>query len=117
MTILHLAAENNNPDAIRTILDAGANPNALEISGISPLGTAALFCNVEAIEALNGRVDPNARNETNNTPIHWVGVFKYGNEAETLRALLRCGCDPRIVNSEGNSGVKELEKYGVEYEV
>jgi len=112
-TLLHFAAEYDDPKAVMEILKAKADPNALDCSGISSLGIAACFCSQNAINALKGKVDPNMRNESGNTPLHVVGIFNYGDEEGTMRLLLECGCDPTIVNAQGESGLDELARHGI----
>ena len=51
-TPLHLAAANAGPPVIKALLAAGADPNALNRHGTTPLGAACALQRVAAVEAL-----------------------------------------------------------------
>lgn len=74
---LHYAADTNRwaPEAqaatIEYLLSAGADPNALDGSGVSPLHRAVRTRSAAAVRALlDGGADPHRRNRSGSTPLH-----------------------------------------------
>jgi ankyrin repeat protein len=74
---LHYAADANRWDptaqaeTIEYLLSVGAEPNALDSSGVSPLHRAVRTRSLPAVRALlDGGADPRARNKAGSTPLH-----------------------------------------------
>jgi hypothetical protein len=74
---LHYAADSNtwNPAAqaatIDCLIHAGANPNAIDKSGVAPLHRAVRTRCAAAVEALlAGGAEPRRRNKSGSTPLH-----------------------------------------------
>ena len=84
-TPLHWAAPYST-EAVRTLLDAGADPNTRDVSGKTPLHVAVLWGNAETVRTLlDAGADPNARDVSGRTTLHDAMVR--GN-AGTVTALL-----------------------------
>ena len=73
-------------------LQAGADPNARDESGSTPLHAAAMSATGEAVTALlEAGADPNAREVDGQTPLHWAAWSATG---EAVTALLEAGAGP-----------------------
>ena len=72
-TGLHYAALMNEVDAIRWLLDSGANINAQDANGSTPLHDAILHNNVKAIQMLlKGIPDLTIKNDKGNTCLEYA---------------------------------------------
>ena len=99
----------NNPDYfkqatakdVRQCLNAGANLNARDKDGLTPLHGAATFSQTPAIitTLLNAGADPNTRNKDGLTPLHFAAVFSKTPEVVTV--LLDAGAN---LNARTTSG-------------
>jgi len=101
-TALHLAIFGGQEDAMRLLLERGANPNALSTSDIAkvpPLGTAAFVRSAPLARVLlDSGADPNGRGEGGFTALHSAAQ----NEDEELaRLLLERGADPSLAADDG----------------
>lgn len=94
---LHLAAANNDPAQIRTLITAGANPNARDRSGRTPLHVAAFGSHDDAVAALiRGGGDPNA---LENDRYDIVTIAAVANDPELVRRAIKLGANPRNITS------------------
>ena len=103
-TALHLAIFGGQEDALRVLLERGADPNAVSTSDIAkvpPLGTAAFVRSVPLARLLlDSGADPNGRGEGGFTALHSAAQ----NEDEKLaRLLLERGADPSLTADDGRS--------------
>lgn len=104
-TPLHSASENDTEYSVaicRLLLESGANINAQEKDGYTPLHTAAYNAPNNAMFLLNNSADPNIKNKEGETPIFLASGFR---EIESVKSLLRAGADPGIVDAEGRNAI------------
>jgi ankyrin repeat protein len=79
----------------KTLLEEGANPNAKDIFGISPLHWATIDRNIEIILLLIDKgADINAKDNDGRPPI------SYSDDNETIKALLKAGAEPSLLYPE-----------------
>jgi ankyrin repeat protein len=98
-TVLHGVAGEDHPDMIRLLVDAGADVNAGNDMGHTPLHLAA---NVDAVRVLvTAGADVNARSLDGSTPLH-LAVEEPG-RVGVVEALLAAGAEVGAVNARGRT--------------
>lgn len=98
-TALHTAAGVDNVEAIRLLLDAGADIDARDITGMTPLHVAAMYSRGRASTLLLERgADLQARDSFGDTPLHTAAIF---GRTKMALWLTRQGADPCARNSAG----------------
>jgi ankyrin repeat protein len=101
-TPLLLAALFGNTEAVKLLLDAGADPRATTNDGASALMWGAR--NGEIVDRLIDRgADVNAKSKVGRTPL--IIAASYANNLDAVRALLAAGAD---VNAKDDSGTTPL---------
>ncbi|WP_341821498.1 ankyrin repeat domain-containing protein [Wolbachia endosymbiont (group A) of Myopa testacea] len=97
---LHLAARLGNLEAVEDLLGKGADVNAQNDIGNTPLHFAAENGHKEVVDALLGKdgINVNAQDKYNNTPLHLAAQMGY---AEIVKDLLDKGAN---VNAKDKSG-------------
>ena len=89
---------------IHALVEAGANPNALENNGDAPLTFAAAIENPAPVTALiKAGANPNLRMKGDLTPLH-VAAF-HNQNPDVITALVEAGADP---NSRAELGITPL---------
>ena len=68
-TPLHIAAYYNRGAAVQVLLELGANPNAQDLNGSTPLHLAVIQGSVEIIQLLRDYADLHVQDKASNTPI------------------------------------------------
>ena len=101
-TALHLAIFGGQENAMRLLLERGADPNVISTSDLAkvpPLGTAAFVRSAPLAQVLlDSGADPNGRGEGGFTALHSAAQ----NEDEELaRLLLERGADPSLAADDG----------------
>lgn len=104
-TYLHLAAWDDCPDIVRALIDAGANREAKNFSGLTPLFIAASRGRTATVRALvDAGANVHAKDRDHETALF---VAARHGHADTLSALIALGAD---VNPSGLSGINPLHK-------
>ena len=115
---LHYAADANhwNPtaqsDTIEYLVSIGADPNAVDKSGVTPLHRAERTRSMPAVQALlDGGANPKEPNKAGSTPLHLAvqntGRGESGSEhgrqqqIGIIRLLLECGASPTDKDGKG----------------
>ena len=93
---LHFAARSNpDPEVITTLVNAGADVNAQDGTGLTSLHYAVVY-NPEVLDALiNAGADLNVRESRGETPLHFAAAFSP---------------DPTVITTLLNAGVSVNEK-------
>ena len=83
---------------VRACLQAGADPEARDENGWTPLHVAA---NADIVAALlEAGADPKARDKDGDTPLHYAA---YHGQPDAITALLEAGADPKARGEYGNT--------------
>ena len=106
-TPLVYAIEQGNKDLVKTLLDAGANPNAKTQSEALPIFKA--IDNPELLEILvAAKADLNATNTVGETPL--FDAVRNGN-LPAVKALLAGGANTQVTDSSGTTPLQLAEQY------
>jgi len=90
-----------SPELVKLLLAKGADPNARDGQGATPLlKAAASGRNTEVIGLLLAAgADPNALDAQRLTPLHWAAIYN----AQALPLLLKAGAMPNAADDDGNT--------------
>jgi ankyrin repeat protein len=89
-----------NADALAALIAAGADVNAHDIYGFTPLHIACCRGSINTVKALVvAGADVNAQNVNRRTPLHYACN---GGHAQVVQLLLEAGADSAIRNNNGN---------------
>jgi hypothetical protein len=106
------AASDGDAARVKELLRKGANVNARDESGHTPLHHAAYRGHAEVAELLLERgADVNARDKDGHTPLHWAAAEGY---ADVARLLLERGADPSIRDRDGRTPLDVARERGHE---
>ncbi|KAG2445106.1 hypothetical protein HYH02_008973 [Chlamydomonas schloesseri] len=109
LALLGLARDNKADDIRRAIKDEGLKPDAANEFGQTALHVAALWGNVEAIQALvECGADVNITNSRGSTPLHF-GASAKKNTLAACQALLDAGADTENVDMMGRQPYEMAE--------
>ena len=101
-TDLYIAAELNLPVLIISLLKAGADVNAKNKYGWTPLHKAAMRDASETVEVLlKAGADVHVKGNDGDTPLHKAARWTARDASETVEMLLKAGAD---VHAKGNNG-------------
>ena len=99
LTLLHVAAADNDHEQVKLLLEFGADVNAKNKDGWTPLHDAAAPNAVRVAQLLISHgADVNARGKNGRTPLHQAAR---GYAAEAARLLIDRGADVNATNKNG----------------
>jgi uncharacterized protein len=111
-TPLHLAAFFGRTDAVRLLLDRGADANttATNDTRVAPLHSAAAGGDREAVRLLLAAgADPNARQRGGFAPLHAAAA---AGDRELAELLLDAGAEPAAETDDGRTPADLAREYG-----
>lgn len=98
---LRAAVKAERLEEVRGLLEEGADPNARDERGLTPLHVACTKGNVELVKLLlEHGADPNAVGGAGLTPLH---VAAYSGHQGVVEVLLKWGANPSLVESSGKT--------------
>jgi ankyrin repeat protein len=101
VTLLHLAALHDEPEAIRLLIRHGARVDASDALGLTPLHWAAVRGAARAAAALlQAGADASRPSRTGIQPIHLAA------DLATLRLLLNAGANPNALDGAGGTPLR-----------
>jgi hypothetical protein len=105
-TALHAAACEGNEKITRLLLEAGANPNARDKEGATPLHIAVQHGNAieVAIALIEKGADVNAQESNGQTPLHRAA--NYGHK-DACRILVERGANKDIADENGRKAIDQ----------
>lgn len=109
--VLHQAARlTNNPTIVRLLLQAGADPNAPDDDGLSPLHHGARNSDPMVVRhLLDAGADLNARENDGYTPLHYAAA-QSGN-GRVIKLILDRGAEPLAESSDGRTPLHSALRY------
>lgn len=112
--VLHQAAQfTSNPTIVRLLLQAGADPNAPNDSGLTPLHAGAWNSNPMVIShLLDAGADLNARENDGYTALHYAAA-QSGN-GRVVKLLVDRGADPLAESNDGRTPLHSALSYRAE---
>jgi ankyrin repeat protein len=100
--LVRVAHHNRNPEVIKFLLNAGANPNTRYLSNWTPLMSAAQWNNPAVVQALiEAGADVNAKGDDGETVIMYAA--KWNRNPEVITTLIEAGADPMVKDPYGSN--------------
>lgn len=105
-TLLHTAAEYDQPEIVTYLLEKGADINAKTYTGYTPLMTAVLSDNISVVEVLMRKnPDVAAKDSIESTVFHQIARSNSGNDPKDILNLLLQNNPPiEVLNMQDNVG-------------
>ena len=109
-TSLIIAANEGKINAVKLLLDRGADPNLRDETGASALYCAANWGKVNVVKLLLDRgADPNLKDGIEDTALHHAA--RDGHD-HVVRVLLEARADPNITSEDGDTSLHYGARYG-----
>ena len=101
---------NASPATVETLLTAGANPNAGQASGLTPLMIAAETGSVPIVQALLAHgAKVNAKTVNGSTALMWAVTYRHH---EVARGLIAAGADVHVSSTKGFTPLLNAARIG-----
>jgi ankyrin repeat protein len=107
-TPLHYAARSGRGEAAALLLSRGANANAANDMGATPLHRAVEWPVVVDVLLERG-VDANARDDRGRTPLHWAAAYP---TPQVAQRLLAAGADVNAADAQGLTPLHVAARWG-----
>ena len=102
----------DNPAIVQLLLQAGADPQAVDNEGLTPLHRGAVNSNpVVTAHLLAAGADPNALDNEGYTPLHHSAAG--GASGRVIARLLAAGADPLAESNDGRTPLHSALRYAV----
>ena len=102
----------DNPAIVQLLLRAGADPQAVDNEGLTPLHRGAVNSNpVVTAHLLAAGADPNALDNEGYTPLHHSAAG--GANGRVIARLLAAGADPLAESNDGRTPLHSALRYAV----
>ena len=102
----------DNPAIVQLLLRAGADPQAVDNEGLTPLHRGAVNSNpVVTAHLLAAGADPNALDNEGYTPLHHSAAG--GASGRVIARLLAAGADPLAESNDGRTPLHSALRYAV----
>lgn len=111
-TALHLAAFFGHPEAVRLLLERGADVDAVAANAMAvhPLHAGAASARADVVALLLGAgADPNSTQQLGFTALHEAAL---NGRLEMVDALVAAGADPGQPDAEGRTAADHAERGG-----
>lgn len=105
-TPLHWAAQHGHVEVVETLIANGADVNATDVFGRTPLHLAATHPAVMSM-LIRAGADVDARDQLSNTPLHRAIP-----QVDAVDALIAAGADVTAENTSGNTPLDIAMRYG-----
>ena len=105
---LHIAAQKEDIESIKLLIEGGADPDQKDNYGYTALHAVIHKKNTEAAKALiEGGADPDMPNNSGNTPLHMAIILL---NTRLVKELLELGANPTIQNHNGETPEDIIKK-------